>query len=301
MRYLRKSPVLFDATTHTYTLDGVILRGVTSTLINRAFPDKYKDVDPERLARAAEKGHSLHEAIEFYDHFGQTESDDPRIASYERLKGEHGLTTIANEYLVSDEKNYASSIDIVMENANDEICLVDTKTTYDLDYMSVKLQLSVYKWLFEIQNPGLEVKHIYVLWLPNKDTSIAELSELQIMDMEVIRSLVEADLADQPFDQNMLYGSLPARLSEVEDEVVRIEQQLKECKEREDQLKKGLYELMGTNDVKSFRGQKVMITRVLPTKSETLDSKRLKEEMPEVYEKYVKTTNRSGSLKITIL
>jgi hypothetical protein len=65
-------------------------------------------------------------------------------------------------------------------------------------------------------------------------------------------------------------------------------------------LKKGLYDLMERFNVKSFRGSKVLLTRVLPSTSETFDSSRFKKEEPELYKKYVKTTNRGGSLKITI-
>lgn len=297
---LVKSPVVFDEKEHRYWLNGKELFGVTSTLIKRAFPDKYKDVAPEVLAQAAEKGHRLHELIEYHDNFktDASEHDDPRIASYDRLKREHGLITIANEYTVSDEERYASQIDIVMANLDGELCLVDTKTTYNLDKLSTALQLSIYKRFFERQNPTLKVAHIYVLWLPNKDTSIAELHELEVCSDEYINALIEVDKANKSIETT--YGNLPARLSEVEDEIIKIEQQMKEWKERQDTLKKGLYDIMSEHNIKSYKGGKVLLTRVLPSTTETLDTKRLKEEMPEVYKQYVKTTNRSGSLKITI-
>ena len=297
---LAKSPVVFDEKEHRYWLNGKELFGITSTLIKRAFPDKYKDVAPEVLAQAAEKGHRLHELIEYHDNFktDASEHDDPRIASYDRLKREHGLITIANEYTVSDEERYASQIDIVMANLDGEVCLVDTKTTYNLDKLSTALQLSIYKRFFERQNPTLKVAHIYVLWLPNKDTSIAELHELEVCSDEYINALIEVDKTNKPIETT--YGNLPARLSEVEDEIIKIEQQMKAWKERQDTLKKGLYDIMSEHNIKSYKGGKVLLTRVLPSTTETLDTKRLKEEMPEVYKQYVKTTNRSGSLKITI-
>ena len=300
---LVKSPVVFYEDEHRYFLGDKELKGVTSSLIRLAFPDKYKDVDPEVLANAARKGKELHMAIEFFDNFAGDPADasDDRIASYARIKEENHLTTIANEYLVSDEQNYASSIDIVMVNADNEICLVDTKTTYYLDPSSVALQLSVYRRFFERQNPGLKVAHIYVLWLPNRDHSIAKLNELSLVADEVIDSLIEADLADQPFDITTAYGNLPARLSEVEGEIVRIETEMKVWKERQEDLKQGLYKLMEEHDVKSFTGGKIKLTRVLPTTSESIDSKRLREEQPEIYAKYTKKTQRNGSLKITIL
>lgn len=300
---LVKSPVTFIDDGHRYLLGDKELKGVTSSLIRLAFPDKYKDVDPEVLANAARKGKELHTAIEFFDEFGgdPAEATDDRITAYARIKEENHLTTIANEYLVSDEQNYASSIDIVMVNADNEICLVDTKTTYYLDLSSTGLQLSIYRRFFEMQNPGLKVAHIYALWLPNRDHSIAQLHELSVVSDEVIDSLIQADLAGQAFDITKAYGSLPTRIGEVENEIVRIETEMKVWKERQEELKQGLYKLMEEHDVKSFTGGKIKLTRVLPTTSESIDSKRLKEEQPEIYAKYTKKTQRSGSLKITIL
>lgn len=299
---LIQSPVVFKEDTHQYFLRDKELKGITSTLIHRAFPDKYKDVDPAVLAKAAEKGHALHVAIECFDVFGGNpeEAEDPRILSYSNIKKEYGLTTIANEYLVSDEQHYASAIDIVMVNKDNEICIVDTKTTYYLDMASTGLQLSIYKRFFEFQNPHLKVAHMYVLWLPNRDHTIAKLHELSVVSDDIIDSLIEADLNEQPFDITTTYGTLPARLNDVEDEIIRIDAEMKMWKERQDELKKGLYDLMEKYDIKSFTGQKIKLTRVLPTKSESIDTKRLKEEHPDIYAQYAKTTERSGSLKITI-
>ena len=301
---LKKSPVIFNEDEHTYWLNGVQLKGVTSSLIHRAFPDKYKDVDPEVLANAARKGKELHALIEYHDTFGTSadEHDDPRVAAYERLKSEHGLKTIANEYLVSDEEHYASSIDVVMVNNSNEICLVDIKTTWSLDRQSTALQLSIYKRFFERQNPGLKVTWLFALWMPNRDYSLSDMLCLQEVNGTVIDNLIQADLQDQAFDITASCSSLPARLNEVEDEIIRVEQQLKDLKLWEDNLKLGLYALMEESDIKSFRSasKRILLTRVLPTETETFDTKRFKEEHPDLYKEYTKTSTRKGSLKITI-
>ena len=299
---LIKSPVFFDEEKHEYWLGDKQLQGVTGTLVHRANPDKYNGVSAERLAQAAEKGHDLHSQIEFHDNFGTSidEHDDPRIASYENIKLQYGLTTVANEYLVSDEERYASCIDIVMMNINGEICLVDIKTTYELDRLSTAIQLSIYKRFFERQNPGMEISHIYVLWMPNKDLTIAELIELSLINDKALDALFEADINDEPFDTNLLYGPLPAKLASVEDEIIKIDAQMNEWKDKQEKLKKGLYELMVQHDIKSFKGGRITLTRVLPTTSETFDSKKFKEDDPDTYAKYVKSSKRAGSLKITI-
>lgn len=300
---LVKSPVVFNEEEHTYFLGDKQLQGITSTLIHRAFPDKYKNVDSETLANAARKGKDFHALIEYHDTFGTdaSEHQDPRIESYERLKAERGLTTIANEYLVSDEENYATCIDIVVADINGDIGLVDVKTTWTLDKMSTGLQLSINKKFFERQNPGLKVKFLFAIWLPNKDHSLSELCCLPPFSEDVVDRLIEADKHDEPFDISIAFGTLPAKVKEVEDEIVKIEHQVSEMKARQDLLKKGLYNLMEENNVKSFRGEKILLTRVLPTSAETFDSKRFKEDFPEMYQRYVKLSKRSGSLKITVL
>lgn len=300
---LAKSPVIFREEDHTYWLGDKQLQGITSTLIHRAFPEKYNDVAPEVLAAAAEKGKQLHQLIEYHDNFGTSadEHEDPRVAHYEEVKRNNGLHTVANEYLVSDEQHYASSIDIVMASNDDEIYLVDIKTTWTLDNLSVALQLSIYKRLFERQNPHLKVSGIYVLWLPNKDLSICQFNSLREVDDDVIDSLIKADKDNIPFDISIAYGTLPEKVADVEDEIVRIEDSLKALKETEDMLKEGLYSLMEKEDVKSFTGTRIRLTRVLPTTSETFDAKRFKEEHPDLYKTYTKQSQRSGSLKISIL
>ena len=187
-----------------------------------------------------------------------------------------------------------------MLNGSDEICLVDIKTTWTLDRQSTGVQLSIYKRFFERQNPGLNVAHIYVLWLPNKDLTIAELHELAVKDDEFLDDLIEADLTNQSFDIVATYGSLPEAVRAVENEIVMIEKEMKECKERQDELKKGLYKIMEENDVKQFRGTMVTLTRILPSTAETLDQRALKKEYPEIFAKFTKKTEKAGSLRITV-
>ena len=109
---LVKSKVVFDELSHTYDFLGAKLSGITSLLHRTLFADKYSGIDPSILAKAAEYGHNIHEQIEIVDSLG-VESDNPSVVDYCRIKKENNLTTLSNEYLVSDEMRYASSIDIV--------------------------------------------------------------------------------------------------------------------------------------------------------------------------------------------
>ena len=118
---------------------------------------------------------------------------------------------------------------------------------------------------------------------------------------EPLEYLIECDQKDEDFDLNKLYGNLPAVFAEVEGEVGNIERMVKIMQEKQKTLRDGLYKLMEQYNVKSWTGSKVKLTRVLPTDSESFDSKAFKESEPEEYKKYLKKTKRAGSLKITLV
>lgn len=291
---LNQSRVQFDAATHTYHLDGVVLQGITGTLIKRAFPDKYKDVDPEVLAEAARKGHELHEAIQNFDRFGIV-SDDERVKNYADLKQCSGLVTVENEYLVSDNEHYASSIDVVMENVTGDVVLVDVKTTYTLDRASTALQLSIYKRWFEQQNEGVKVSSICALWLPNRDHTICELVELSPVSAEVIDALIEADLKDEPF----IYTSVPQGYDELEYEYRRYAKMKAEAEQGIEQVKTRLMELMKHENLQTIKSGYYTVSYIPEKVGKRFDSTLFKSENKELYNKYMKDSVTAAQLRFT--
>ena len=293
---LRPSGVLFYPEGHRYFLNGKELHGITSTLVARAFPHTYDGVDEETLRRAAERGTAIHKAIESYETEGAF-SDHQELLGYAVIKADNHLRWEASEYIVTDGERYASAIDLVMTDADGGIVLGDIKTTYEPHYDKVALQLSVYKRFFEQQNPGMKVSKIAIVWLRGERK---EYRELRPWADEAIDELMEADKQDRPFDIATAYGDLPARFAEVEEEVARLEMAVKAATERQKELKQGLYELMERHNVKSWTGERVKLTRVLPARSTTFDSKAFKEDHPDLYKEYSKTVEKAGSLRITI-
>jgi hypothetical protein len=66
--------------------------------------------------------------------------------------------------LVTDGEHYASKIDAVYQGEKGVI-LNDRKTTYHLDKEYVSWQLSIYAWMFERMNPGVEVEGLTATWM----------------------------------------------------------------------------------------------------------------------------------------
>lgn len=301
---LNRSEVTFRSDTHQYFLKDKELKGITGTLIRRAYPDTYSRPDryteeewKEILANAAAKGSVMHETIELYDELG-IDSDLPELQSYKRIREEYGLQVIATEYVVSDEEHYATAIDKVLMRPDGGIILVDFKRTSDLHTENVTLQQSICKRWFEKLNPNLPVSDIYVLWMRDEQYKFLKLKPWAD---EALDYLIDCDINGKPFELAEIYGDLPTRFAEVEDEVARLELEVKAAQEKQKTLKQGLYDMMTEHNIKSWTGSRLKLTRVLPTSSETFDSKAFKADHPELYEQYRKTSQRDGSLKITVI
>lgn len=292
---LKKSPVRFDSEAHRYWLGEKELNGVTSTLIKRAFPNKYSDIPEEILANAARKGQELHSMIEIHDKFN-TEAENIRIANYDRLKAENGLRTIANEYLVSDEEHYASSIDMVALKDEKEICLVDFKTTWNLDKDSCALQLSIYKRFFEMQNKKLKVKHIFVIWLPNKDENVAECIELSVVNPQVIDALIEADLRSEPLNIETPQAT-PYWYDDIEREYKELMEVKNSVESRLNELKSQLMEKMKEANISQIKSDLYTVSYIPAKVSKKFDSTAFKKEHRDIYEQYQKESETAASIR----
>lgn len=296
MKPLVTSPVIFHEIEHIYELDGVVLKGITSTLVNRAYPDTYKDIPEDVLEKASEKGKIMHQLIELWDDAG-IESELPELQSYKQVVQDNHLDVLATEYIVSDEQHYATAVDKVMLDEAGQVILVDLKHTYTIHYENVALQLSICKRFFERQNPDIKVADIYVLWLRGDK---AKFEKLNVVSDEFIDKLIEADLADKPFDVQTMYSDLPARFANVEKQIADYERMVKQAKAEQDKLRAGLLELMEQHNVKSWEGDLVKITRVPASDKESFDSKGFKEKHPDMYKEFTKKSVVKSSLRITL-
>ena len=209
-----------------------------------------------------------------------------------------GFNFEESEYLVSDNKTIASSIDLVFTDHDGGIWLADIKTTYgglDKEYLS--WQLSVYAYLFEMANPNLKVKGLIGIWLRHDEFKLDYISRKH--DAYIERLIHEyADDLECTLSKS---DGLPAEVHGLADAIASMEKQIKTITAQRDELKEKMLEVMRENNCdKVDIDGKVLITRVAATTRESLDSKSLKADNPELYAKYVKTSPVKESLKITV-
>lgn len=182
---LTQSKVIFNSKSHTYTLNGKELKGITRLLKEKLFPTQYKNVPKQVLENAKNYGTLVHNTIDFCDSLG-IKDGEKYLSDYWRLKEENNLSTLSNEYLVTDNQYYASMIDVVFN----DLSIADIKTTSTLDIEYVSWQLSIYAYLFELCNQTLKVNKLYAIWLPRATTKKPKIVEVERKNTDDILNLL---------------------------------------------------------------------------------------------------------------
>lgn len=295
---LIKSPVIFDPSAHTYTLNGVQLQGITGMLSNQLFPNKYDEVPKYILDQAAERGSYVHEVCELVDELGVTH-DSSEARQYQFLKEMHDLHHEASEYLVSDGKHFASCIDKVYRESECEFSLGDIKTTYKLDRDYVRWQLSVYAYLFELQNPGAKVVRLFALWLRD-DTG--ELVLVERIPSDMIIDLLTAEAEGRKF-QNPYPSvelTLPEKYREAEESIIEICNQCKYWADQKKDLTDHVMQEMVKAGVYSWKGNNIAFIRKKDSIRKTFDRAAFDRDYPGLYEKYMTDTPVCGSVTVKV-
>ena len=303
------SPVLFNNEQHTYMLNGHLLKGVTP-IVKWMFPDTYLAIPDEVLKKAADYGSLIHGKLELYDSMGINDEECQPLQDYIMLKEKYGIEIHLSEYLVDDGQNIASSIDKVFKKDSDGCWpLADVKTTSQIHVNNVRLQLSIYAYLFEMDNPGEKAGKLFVIWLPKPQYGKADVMELERIPSEVCEKIVKAYLNGEESSQfSDLWNigkvrkegdveELPDKYSPIEAELVELLTKEKEIAARKDELKAFLMEEMSVSGVRGWTTGRLSITKKAGGVRQSVDSKKLKEEHPEVYLDCLKNTNFKESIE----
>ncbi len=290
---MKQSNVIFDAINHTYTTpEGVILSGITGMIGRQLFPNKYSAVPESVLQKAAERGSLIHEDCRNIDEWGSFPQTHEG-SLYKELQLKEGFVPAENEYIVSDNKYFATAVDIV----DTEFNLYDIKTTSVLDHDYLSWQLSINAYLFEVQN-GFPAGKLYAIHL--RDT--AKLITITPKPREEVIRLLECEINGEQYTQNLPadVNDMLQKLSDLEFSIMEIEQTAKSYEEKAKQLREGLKAEMEKSGVKKWETDNIVVTYVNATERKGIDTVKLKEEQPSIYEQYSKVTNVNSTIKIKL-
>lgn len=270
----------YNDDTHVYTLDGKILTSVTQ------IASEICGIKPQYFTKgAAARGTDVHTELgQYYDPNCDYGANDfttelaPEIAKF--LSQEPDMRT---EVMVfNKDLGYAGTIDLLRINDRVVTDIVDFKSgTVNKKYCTI--QLSLYK--LALESMGYDVSHVQLRVIsPKGITPIESLSWKECWDLQ------KSEL--EPINKESI-ASMEARLQELlpyVDEYKAIEQQLRTT----------LLEQLEVAGATTYTGDVFTATYVRPSVRVSLDTTRLKEEQPDVYNSYAKETKVSGSIKLTM-
>lgn len=303
---LKDSGVIFNAEDHSYLLGEKYLSGITEMLQRQLFPNEYDGIPISIIKKAGEYGTSVHQSCEAFD--SRWENDQSvEVQDYIRICSENNLIHEFSEYTVSDGKDWASNVDKVYRENENTFNLGDIKTYGVLSpdkLEKARWQLSIYAYMFELQNPKAKVGKLFIIRLRNKqkkDGSFDHVSEIVFVERipsEICKELLDADLRGEQFSNPY---SIPENIKSQEEHIRELIL-TKEAVENElNQIKSSILAEMEAKEVRTWMTGKMRLTRKLPTTRTAFNLSLFKEDHPEYdYALYEKTTQVSGSLTIAI-
>lgn len=297
---LNKSQVIFNQDAHTYQLYGEFLSGITGVIERQLFPKKYDNIPKSILDNAAQRGSFIHEQIELADSLGVIPPCE-EAKNYLSLIKKEKLAFEESEYLVSDNKNYASSIDKVFRKDEKTFHLGDIKTTYKLDKEYVRWQLSIYAYFFELQNVGAKVDRLFAIWLRNDK---AEIVDVERIPDDIIINLLACDLNGtqfiNPFALSQTSGDLPAKYHEMEQAIMEIDGQEKFWADKKKELVDGVMKEMVSAGVYNWKGDSIQFIRKKDSIRRYFDKNAFEKEHSDLYKQYLKELPVAGSVTLKI-
>lgn len=282
--------VSFDPETHTYYAeDGRVLPSVTQVLQAVGLAPDYGNVPEEVLRRKAERGTHIHKEIEDFIKNGEI-GFSKEFGEFAREFG-NGCSDPESEVILSNDE-IAGTCDLRFKR-NGEKTLADYKTTATLHREYVRWQLSLYAYLDGSAINRVEAWHFAPEGLKIWATEPRTKEEVE----EVLRCYREGRKYQPPapIDEGKLM-----ELEEAEKAIEDLKKKIAEHEERKKAIMDALCETMEATGTKSYEGERVKITYVAPCEKKTIDAKKLKEEKPEIYESYLKTTMQKASVRITL-
>lgn len=291
--------VTFDELEHTYAnADGKALSGVTGLLGRQLFKDKYDGISKGIMEKAAERGNLIHRQIEMFETFGG-DNLAPEVDAYKAMKEKNKYDTLATEWLVSDKEHVASSIDVIFEKGK-KLILCDIKTTSKLDMEYLSWQLSIYKYLLLLDNPKAKIEKLVACWLPREQYGRPKMVDVPEKPMEWVKELIECDARGEqwvnpeaPVAQEESSLAVPVELCETIAEFLRYEKAVKDLKEK-------LKVMLEEHNIKKWECDSFSATITPPGKVSKFDSKAFAKDHADLYDEYMRESDRKSSIRFTL-
>ena len=185
---------------------------------------------------------------------------------------------------------------LLLKNIDTDVYVIaDIKTTSVIHKESVSWQLSIYRELL-----GMEINKGVCFHIKG---GLFEVIDIPLKSHDEVNKLFEAERKGEIYQTNDLIpvDSVEA-LIDFQMQLMAMEETKKKIEAQQEAFKDYVMQEMEKRGLLSYKvvcnGIELSLTRVLESKRESVDTKLLKAENPDIYEKYKKTTITKGYVKV---
>ena len=287
--------IRFIEETHKYLLGDKELISVTTLMRKHGLAPSYDGVKAEVLRAKAERGTHIHKEIEDFIKDGSIGFTSELVNFINHIKASN-TEVLKSEFILHNDI-VAGTADLLLYNEG--YIIGDIKTTAVLHKEAVSWQLSIYAYLFMQVNPSVKINKGQAYHF-NKEGEL-NVVDIPLKPMDEVKRLLECEALGMIYTQELAVNDADLKaLFEIEGVIKYHEELKKQAEARAQELRAAIMASMEQNGVKKFENDRIILTYVEPTTRTSIDSAKLKKDMPEVAEKYTKTSNVKASLRITL-
>jgi hypothetical protein len=286
--------VKFNKETHTYTDKKKILISVTQLMKKHGLATDFSMVDEQVLNSKADRGTMIHEEIEAYINSGEI-GFTSELSDYMGLMTKNTLIPSAAEVIVANDIVAGTLDQWGYDAVNNQFYIGDIKTGTTLNSNALRWQLSLYDYLLSAKVcKAPRLLYCFHLWqVPRRIT-------VEPIPREEIERLLDCERKGEIYKQEVVVtDDTLAMLVQLKYEMDELDTQKKEIENRSNLIIETVKGLMRDKGIKCFENDLIKLTYVAPTTRETIDTKKLKADLPEIAAKYIKTSEIKDSVRIT--
>lgn len=257
---LKQTKATFREQDHTYWLGDKQLISVTQLLKKHNLSTDFSMVNSVILRAKAARGTLIHEEIEHYLKTGKM-GFTLELYDFIEWQAENQVKAIASETIVNNDL-VAGTVDLIAESPNftSEIIALHLDGKKCRSYPLEPIPTEEIERLLECERKG----EIY----QPKELVIAE---------NAIKELYKVELTLQ-------------NLKKKQDEI----------QAQADEIRNLILKAMKEQGIKSFENDFLKLTYIAPSERETIDTKKLKKDLPEIAQKYSKKISVKETVRITL-
>ena len=287
--------IIFDSVNHKYYKDGDLKPSV-GEIVNFYLNIDLSNIPVETLEKAQNRGTDIHlmcDKILTGEDFETIYSKEYK--DFEYLRKKHKIKANSIEGIVyawTPQGDYCGTYDLYDSKSK---ILYDIKTSYEKHIEEWTLKTNLYRYALE-QNKS-QVKEIKIIYLPSeKSPNKAEVFNLEILPDSKVEEVVRAYYRqERPTKEIVELKCLPQerikQLALAFETIKRIQTEI-------DNIKIAIKEEMESRNILNVQTPEFNIAVRKAHTKKMFDSKRFKEDFPDIYEKYSRNIEAKSSINI---